>query len=56
MEKDTNKSNTTQTTASSNQGKLALILSHSVVLTTILQQFIKQIQTYRDIELCSRKQ
>lgn len=38
LAKDTNKSSTTQTTASSNQGILALILSHSVVLTRILRR------------------
>lgn len=43
--KDTNKSRRTQTKASSSHGKLALIFSHSVLLTTILHSFIHYKQT-----------
>lgn len=38
--KDTNRSSRTQTIASSNQGRFALILSHSVVLTRILPTYV----------------
>lgn len=38
--KDTNRSSRTQTIASSNQGRFALILSHSIVLTRILPTYV----------------
>lgn len=38
--KDTNRSSTTQTIASSNQGRFGLMLSHSVVRTRILPTYV----------------
>ena len=54
LAKDTNKSSTTQTAASSNHDMLALMLSHSVVLTSMLQiwEYSKKlIKNYEKVEI-----
>lgn len=43
QEEDTNKSSATQTTASNNHGRLAFILSHSVLLIRMLQSITGKI-------------
>lgn len=40
VRKDTNRSSTTQTIASSNQGRFGLMLSHSVVRTRMLPTYV----------------